>query len=94
MVLYIALTESQDINMYLKPLRNHFDDYEQMDFDMSEKLIPPMFHALYLVWANSKYYNTPGRVVVLLQEMCNMMIDFVSAHPHKRVLSNIQTLRK
>ena len=76
---FAALTEAQDINMYLKPLRNHFDDYEQIDFDSSEKLLQPMFHCLCLVWANSKYYNTPGRVVVLLQEMCNMMIDFVSA---------------
>ena len=33
---FAALTEAQDINMYLKPLRNHFDDYEQIDFDSSE----------------------------------------------------------
>ena len=73
-----ALTESQDINLHLKPLRNHFDDLEQCDFDMSEKLLAPMFHCLCLVWSNSKYYNTAGRVVVMLTEMCNMMIEFVS----------------
>ena len=45
---------------------------------MSEKLLAPMFHCLCLVWSNSKYYNTAGRVVVMLTEMCNMMIEFVS----------------
>lgn len=77
-MLFTALTEAQDINLHLKPLRNHFDDYEQVDFDRSEKLLAPMFHCLCLIWSHSQYYNTPGRVVVILQEMCNMMMQYVS----------------
>ena len=74
-----ALTEAQDVNLYLKPLQHHFEDFMQIDFDLSEKSIAPMFHCLCLVWSNSQYYNTPARVVVVLQEMCNMMIECVSA---------------
>jgi dynein heavy chain len=72
-----ALTEAQDINVNLKPLRPHFEDYEQAEFDESKPLIDPMFHTVCLVWANSKYYNTPARVIILLQEVCNMVINQV-----------------
>ena len=77
-VVCLALTESQDINLHLKPLRNMFEDFEQVDFDMSEKMLAPMMHTVCLVWANSSYYNTPARIVVLLQEICNLIIDLVS----------------
>ncbi|KAJ8318719.1 LOW QUALITY PROTEIN: hypothetical protein KUTeg_003810 [Tegillarca granosa] len=70
-----ALEEAQDINMYLKPLINHFQDYEQAEFDESTPLLAPMMHCICLVWANSKYYNTPARIIVLLQELCNMIIN-------------------
>ena len=73
-----GLTEAQDINMYLKPMRHHFEDYEQAEFDESKKLLAPMMNALCLVWANSEYYNTPARIIVLLQEICNMIINMVS----------------
>ena len=73
-----ALTEAQDINMYLKPLRHHFEDFEQAEFDESKKLLAPMMNCLCLVWAHSEYYNTPARIIVLLQEICNMIINMVS----------------
>ena len=73
------MTEAQDINMFLKPMRHHFEDFEQAEFDESKKLFGPMFNALCLVWANSEYYNTPARIIVLLQEMCNMIIQVVRA---------------
>ena len=75
--LYPALTEAQDINMYLKPMRHHFEDYEQAEFDESAKSFAPMMNALCLVWANSEYYNTPARIIVLLQEICNMIMQMV-----------------
>lgn len=72
-----ALEEATDINIHLKPLKNHFDDMEQADFDGLDKTLPPLMHVICLVWANSKYYNTPARIVVLLQETCNLLIDLV-----------------
>ena len=81
MIVYIttALTEAQDVNTYLKPLRHHFEDFEQAEFDESKKLFAPMMHCLCLVWSNSEYYNTPARLIVLLQEVCNMIIKIVSS---------------
>ncbi|KAL3857821.1 hypothetical protein ACJMK2_012454, partial [Sinanodonta woodiana] len=70
-----ALKEAQDINMFLKPLRPHFDDFEQTEFVESIPLLAPVMHTICLIWANSDYYNTPGRIIVILQEICNMIIN-------------------
>ncbi|XP_076453714.1 LOW QUALITY PROTEIN: dynein beta chain, ciliary-like [Babylonia areolata] len=70
-----ALQESHDINMYLKPLRHHFEDLEQAEFDECIPMLGPMMHCVCLVWANSSFYNTPARIIVLLQEMCNMIME-------------------
>ena len=67
--------------MYLKPLRHHFEDLDQAEFDECIPMLGPMLHAVCLVWANSKFYNTPARIVVLLQEICNMIIEMVCASP-------------
>jgi len=72
-----ALAEAQDINLFLKPLRSHFEDIEQVDFEDMRKHLEPMMHVVCLVWANSKYYNTPARIIILLQEICNLIILLV-----------------
>ncbi len=28
-------------------------------------------HTIFLVWKHCKFYNTPGRLVVLVREICN-----------------------
>jgi dynein heavy chain len=32
-------------------------------------------HTILLIWQNSKYYNTPSRLVVLIREICNAIIE-------------------
>ena len=73
-----ALEEARDINMHLKPLRRLLDDMEQFDFSELEKIIPAILHTVGLIWANSKYYCRAPRMIVLLQELCNMLIEMVS----------------
>lgn len=77
MFYYAALSEAQDVSLYLKPLENIFVDLEQTEFDELEKLLSPLLHSVCLLWANSEHYNTPGRVVVLLREICNLIISQV-----------------
>ena len=31
-------------------------------------------HLILLIWKNSRFYNTPGRLVVLMRELCNDVI--------------------
>ena len=49
-----------------------------MPFDQCEPYLRPLMHTVCLVWANSDYYNTPTRIIVLMQEICNLIIEMVS----------------
>ena len=72
-----ALEEARDINTFLKPLRRQLEDMEQYDFTEIDKVLPALMHTIGLIWANSKFYCRPARIIVLLQEMCNMLIEMV-----------------
>lgn len=75
-----ALEEARDINMFLKPLQRLTEDLESTEFGNVKKGIAPLMHTICLVWANSKHYNTPARVIVLLQEFCNLFIQQARSH--------------
>ncbi|XP_036372722.1 dynein heavy chain 9, axonemal [Megalops cyprinoides] len=70
-----ALEEARDINIYLKPLQRLFESLESVEFGEIKCQISPLMHTVCLLWANSKYYNTPARIIVLLQEICNLLIQ-------------------
>lgn len=63
--------------MHLKPLRRHLEDIEQADISELPQLLPSMMHAIGLLWGNSKYYCQPARIIVLLQEIGNLLIELV-----------------
>jgi len=83
---YLALEEAADINMFLSPLRPHFEEMEECDYLELEKRLPAIMHVICLIWANSKHYQQPARLVVLLQETANLIIDIVSDTTCKLVL--------
>ena len=66
-------------SMHLKPLRRHLEEMEECDFLELEQRFRPMFHIICLVWANSKHYCQPARLIVLLQEISNLVLDLVSS---------------
>ncbi|XP_028263973.1 dynein axonemal heavy chain 9 isoform X2 [Parambassis ranga] len=75
-----ALEEAKDICTYLKPLQRLFEDMESAEFPEVKGQIGPLMHTVCLVWANSRYYNTPARLTVLLQETCNLLIQQARAY--------------
>ena len=66
--------------MHLSPLRNLLEDFEQAEFDESKTRIDPIYHVVCLIWVTSKYYRSPEKIVVLLQEICNLVIESVRSH--------------
>jgi len=77
-----ASIEARDNYCYLKPLRSEFgainvNSSDKMDFNELVKngVFKKLFHFLHLLWTNSSFYNTPARLVVLIREMCNDLID-------------------
>uniref|UniRef100_A0A8D3CJW0 Dynein axonemal heavy chain 11 n=1 Tax=Scophthalmus maximus TaxID=52904 RepID=A0A8D3CJW0_SCOMX len=70
-----ALQEAQDINLHLQPLHAHLTQLEKDGFPHLETFIPALFHTLFLIWTNCQSYQRPARMVVLLQELCNLLIE-------------------
>ncbi|XP_028435224.1 dynein heavy chain 11, axonemal isoform X2 [Perca flavescens] len=75
-----ALQEAQDIDLYLQPLHAQLTQLEKEGFPHLETFIPAMFHTLFLIWTNCQSYQRPARIVVLLQELCNLFIEQASTY--------------
>ena len=65
--------------MYLKPLKSAIESVEEAEFDQLQPRLAPVLHVLCLVWANSTHYRMPSRIIVVLQEICNLLIRLVRA---------------
>ena len=73
---YTARLESNDNMKYLRTLEEWFERLNtEEDFPGLQELFKPMLHIILLIWKNSKHYNTPARLVVLMREICNSLIN-------------------
>ncbi|XP_053327234.1 dynein axonemal heavy chain 11-like [Spea bombifrons] len=70
-----AFSEALDIELHLRPLRFYIAHLEESNFADIEGFFRPLFHTFCLIWTHSRYYCYPGRIIVLLQEFCNLLID-------------------
>lgn len=75
-----ALEEAQDIDTHLRPLASHFESLQTTDFIEAKHLFKPMFHVIGLLYNNCPHYATASRIVVLLQEICNLIMQQASEH--------------
>ena len=78
-----AREEAKQNYKYLSPMKPYFerlkfDSPSPIEFVEAPTIFKKLFHIIYLVWNNSKYYNTQNRLVVLIREICNDLIDLVS----------------
>jgi len=61
---------------YLRTLEDWFDRLNnEENFPNLLELFKPTLHIILLIWKNSKHYNTPARLVVLMREICNSLIN-------------------
>ena len=81
-----AQDEARDISIHLKPLRRHIEEMEEGDFKELPQKMSPFFHCVCLVWANSKHYRQPSRLVVLLQEVSNLIVQLTHTFVSEEVL--------
>lgn len=73
----LAVVEAEDIDLHLKPLRKLIVAFEERSFTNLEPLFPALFHTFALIWTRSHFYCSPPRIVTLLTEFCNLLIDKV-----------------
>ncbi|XP_018562388.1 dynein beta chain, ciliary-like [Anoplophora glabripennis] len=69
------LFEARDICMYLKTILPHISRFEDNEFLETENYIKPLVHCIGLLWANSKYYSSSDKIVILLKMISNMLIE-------------------
>ncbi|XP_062977556.1 dynein axonemal heavy chain 17 [Elgaria multicarinata webbii] len=70
-----GLKEADDINLYLQPLKVLLEEVEQAEYPQLPPFINSVMYTICLIWANSEYYNIPSRIIVILQEICNLFIE-------------------
>jgi dynein heavy chain len=82
-------TEANDNYKFLQTLRDHFDSLtsDSRDFTSLYEDFLPIMHTILLIWKHSKYYNTPPRLVVLIREICNAIIEKAVGFINGRVIS-------
>lgn len=65
----------------MQPLRSIVENLTGAgDFSELAPIFPGLMHTLVLITKNSKYYNTPNRLTVILREICNDVIEQARNH--------------
>uniref|UniRef100_A0A667HHJ3 Dynein axonemal heavy chain 17 n=1 Tax=Lynx canadensis TaxID=61383 RepID=A0A667HHJ3_LYNCA len=70
-----GLKEANDIVLYLKPLRILLEEMEQTDFTVLPTVIAKVLFTTGFIWATSEHDDTPSRIIIILQEFCNLIIE-------------------
>ncbi|KAI5631347.1 dynein beta chain, ciliary [Phthorimaea operculella] len=74
-----AIIEARDIYVYQRPLLSHFDNFEATEFADARPLIRPMLHCIGLLWGQSRYFCNVEKLIPLLRELCNLVIQQCTA---------------
>lgn len=78
---FSARAEAVDCLRFVSTLEPWFQKLEDgLPFLQLPEAFKPIMHLLLLIWKNSRYYNTPIRLVVVLREVCNAVISKAVAY--------------
>nr|CAD7455111.1 unnamed protein product [Timema tahoe] len=89
-----ALAEAKDIVLYLKPLMKHLALLEDTDFSEVTPFLRPLLYTVCLIWSHSCYYCNSSKIIVLLRQICNLLINQSDVDEAKqRVQLSLSTLK-
>jgi len=73
----ISRAEATENFLYLETLLDLFNQLTDSAQELNEMvdLFIPIMHTILLIWTYSQHYNTPARLVVLIREICNAIIN-------------------
>ena len=74
---FLALDEASDVTTHLQALRGLIESMEQGSIPDMQPYITAFMRVVELIWQHSRHYCSAPRVIVLLQEVNNMLIDHV-----------------
>ncbi|KAK5889599.1 hypothetical protein CesoFtcFv8_015591 [Champsocephalus esox] len=70
-----GLREAQDVTENLERVQQKLEELQLMEFQQLEANMAAVMEEVQLLWVRSESYCKPCRVVVLLQEVCNLFIQ-------------------
>ncbi|XP_015735401.1 dynein heavy chain 17, axonemal [Coturnix japonica] len=86
-----GLQEANNISLYLQPLQILLEEMEQTEYSELQPYIDRMLYTVCLTWVHSEHYNTPSRIIVILQEICNLLIELTRNFlPPEEVMKGLQ----
>lgn len=71
-------------------INNSFKALEAAEFAELRPLFSPLMHTVCLIYSNSKHYNSPSRLIVLMKEVCNLLIGMARKHIDPATLFQIE----
>jgi len=87
----LACAEAVDNKKFLRTLKPSFEKLNSSDdFLELPELFAPIMHIMLLVWRDSKHFNTPAGLAVLLREVCNDLIARARAYVEPEEVFNIE----
>lgn len=73
--IFEARVEANDTMRYMQVLWPWCVRFEETtEFEELVPLFRPVMHLLLRIWRTSRYYNTPGRIIVIIREFSNSVI--------------------
>ncbi|XP_014206492.1 dynein beta chain, ciliary [Copidosoma floridanum] len=70
-----SLAETREISLYLAPLARCFKAVEETDFAEVKPIMATLLHSLGLAWASTKYYQNSTKLIIILRQICNLLIQ-------------------
>lgn len=80
-----AIYEAEQTDKYLVPLVQYFEKLQwestsKAEWGELDSVFRSLFHLIWLVWKNCESYRQPKRLVTLIREICNNLIDHARFH--------------
>uniref|UniRef100_A0A8B9NMP8 Dynein axonemal heavy chain 17 n=1 Tax=Accipiter nisus TaxID=211598 RepID=A0A8B9NMP8_9AVES len=66
---------AKDVSLHLQPLRILLEEMEQVDYSQLQPYMDRALCTVRLLRAHCQYYSSPAHTIVVLQEICNLLIE-------------------
>ncbi|XP_059684255.1 dynein axonemal heavy chain 17 [Gavia stellata] len=70
-----GLEEAKDVSLHLQPLQILLEEMEQVDYSQLQPYVDRALCTIRLLRAHCQHYSSPARVIIVLQEICNLLME-------------------
>ncbi|KAF6216233.1 hypothetical protein GE061_000573 [Apolygus lucorum] len=70
-----AMNEAEEIDRYLQVIVPHITEIQSVPFIEAEPSFMPLVHNIALIWVHCAYFRTSTKLVILLKEICNLLMQ-------------------